>query len=1611
MYVKNKTKIFDRLIKKIVVVLNELPRQGFLWPYPITRLLIKLNILNRNKFKYSTPTQHYYIMPAIMVRKIIIKLSDKAVKPDIKKAKNKICNINKQLKKYYSELEKLCKIKKEINGHIELFRELSLLEQQKEKALLELDKRQSDIQQELINEFIEYFQKFVKTTVSNIEKINKLQTILKDLLFFSKNRNQQQYNFGAQSIAFRNLSEQINIPEEILLPIIKKRKIDSDIALYNKIIIALEKTKRYERAIKELKELRFYSRAQYLVKELNKKIISPVSYLTTRGLFIYNFIFNLVRHSVAALVSIGPILLVYGVGGILHLPIITFFWIPLTFVATYQVVNYPAQKIALLIGRLFVITPGHKMVNNLQNYLDSNYSEQNPLRLSYFIMKKSGNLSDILISEFYIEKTLKAIKPTLQRYGNKLEIIFIFGSDTQENNLINYEINIIKKISKRYGFINNLYFLYLNRSKNEWYDNTNNSELKIGGFAGKVGGIGAILQLLCTGKTRPCFFTDDGYEHSQNPNKPLFSHIWSSNFTRIFGNQSTSSNNDTEIINKILTGKEINKNNFKVPKFTILADDKNELFHGELEKALAILFHPSNRNIVIAQPFIQITPPHNALGARITSKWWEFIKKERDIDNMLNTRFISGIHRNEKAFYGKGIVKTKEYYHKIFASESLSPSKVRSHDWQESVFCENCQGLFGSSLFKVKTIKIFNDEILLRIDMANNVKFIKIKRTPDNSIIVYMLNKKNGRYNLERKINYIDEEASTEEVITHVTNFYNNTVSMGERDQLHMITHIMRDLRWLIGDIQALRTLLPYKNMLTSYHRWHLYWLSVRLLNDPALLLFLLLINLIWVLGPLIKIPIFRSAYILSLMIMLIGVIFISRFLDPFIYFLKQKWSEGKQINIFLIASFVVERVIHGIKETFLTFLANLQLSLSKTSLIFSVYLAEKKSKIPAWKTSTELAIMERQNKVCLKNFNSLKIFYNPIIGTVLLFIIILYVFLGLAPPALISIFGLLPWILSLLFGNYVINFLGKCQIYIPNRHTGKLVKNLFLYTTVFIALVSIFFIMTVRNIPSYHKSDFVKLIIPERKDRFMYSTKENKIIKEISNKIEKINFYSSPVLRINNQKILQDLKGKMVDQDKKMATVIFYAGYPKVKKKGKINFERYMNKITELGPKYPNLDLNKKGRAEWLAVFAVINNINVEEMEKKYFIPAKTIFKKLANSYTEVETDILLKQRDKITVSDIIIDAAIYNLQIVNYLNLSIKEVEKIIDIMKKIKVNNLNIIKNMKNTEEVRNWQRKVNSMAYELFYIEKLIFEKNGNNENIKSLHRYSSFDEFLYQFLTNMQSLYKEIKIWDIASQHNLEFYISFWMTFKGISVEAAKNIILEIDNVNLNYKKIFGFAPEVGSSIPLNEAINRYRIGKYGVFFSNLYKKNQKKELRWWTDYIVKNAYRKLFNINLHPGDTEDKIVLKDIYRWIQKEKLYFPNKYIFTALVNQMMQKGAIEQISFGRLIFQKPNQYQERIDRIKRYILTFDFIINSFKKEKYDTKDIEEVRKQTKNDLISLERVSKNLIKETTTKEKIFRNKEDDYNQLLLITDTIVTVGLAVLMVMVLILGKKRED
>ena len=425
----------------------------------------------------------------------------------------------------------------------------------------------------------------------------------------------------------------------------------------------------------------------------------------------------------------------------------------------------------------------------------------------------------------YIKRNISNLRNTLNYY-EKLGIIYQITSNTADEALVDKEVNIIKKIQSETDRIygpKRIYFIYLHRNS---------------GVAKKVGNILAAHMFKYRGMTSSAIY--------RNPEKFFTTIDEGPIFDRVFGNISdslcakSSQTFPEKYSNKQLGEMILQGENIPVEgniDFTFFVDNKNEIKPASLEKALAIMLHPENSNIVILQPQMSIEDPVSE-GQNVTSAFLRMTRIARDIHNVRYLNTLHSLYHNMSAYYGKGMIRIKNYDYMVI-NEVLNLKYVDSHDWQESVFNHAVLAISGDEKVSIENI---NENTLNMLIEKKEESFVYNLHFEKN---ICTITDENGS---RREL--LLQNGTREEQIQQVHNFAGNGVEVGERDLISTIGNYNRDVRWLRGDLQMFNTFLPYANSMPPYHKLHLENIFRRLTGELALFFWVLINFLFSILFP-----------------------------------------------------------------------------------------------------------------------------------------------------------------------------------------------------------------------------------------------------------------------------------------------------------------------------------------------------------------------------------------------------------------------------------------------------------------------------------------------------------------------------------------------------------------------------------------------------------------------------------------------------------------------------------------------------------------------------------------------------------------------------------------
>ncbi|GEM_PF-1274336 len=190
-------------------------------------------------------------------------------------------------------------------------------------------------------------------------------------------------------------------------------------------------------------------------------------------------------------------------------------------------------------------------------------------------------------------------------------------------------------------------------------------------FFKKVGIYQDLIMLLREGWTRPGHYTDAKWEAwtwgTRNPEKPIWSEILGD--LRTLGIQASRE--------EILAGRDITVSDSGKIEIALIADADNLWPAGQPRKIIAKMLHPSNCDITIFQPCIEVSNPNDTWFIRLNA--WS--RKMYGFDPIAKWRLY-----RFSPFYGKGGMRLAPYAEKVIKREVLHPEKAASHDFQESLY-------------------------------------------------------------------------------------------------------------------------------------------------------------------------------------------------------------------------------------------------------------------------------------------------------------------------------------------------------------------------------------------------------------------------------------------------------------------------------------------------------------------------------------------------------------------------------------------------------------------------------------------------------------------------------------------------------------------------------------------------------------------------------------------------------------------------------------------------------------------------------------------------------------------------------------------------------------
>ncbi len=194
-------------------------------------------------------------------------------------------------------------------------------------------------------------------------------------------------------------------------------------------------------------------------------------------------------------------------------------------------------------------------------------------------------------------------------------------------------------------------------------------------FFKKVGIYHDSLLLLYEGWARPRLYTDKRWEQWTKGTRCSDNRI----FDCILGD--TKALGIKNPVEDILDGKDVEIEQGKRIKISIISDADNVWPKGEVKKLVAKMLHSENKKFTMYQPSIEISNPKENLYIKIISAQKEMGR----FDPIAKWRIYKF-----SPFYGKGAMNLEKYLKDVVKSEKLHPGKAASHDFQESLWTNTC---------------------------------------------------------------------------------------------------------------------------------------------------------------------------------------------------------------------------------------------------------------------------------------------------------------------------------------------------------------------------------------------------------------------------------------------------------------------------------------------------------------------------------------------------------------------------------------------------------------------------------------------------------------------------------------------------------------------------------------------------------------------------------------------------------------------------------------------------------------------------------------------------------------------------------------------------------
>jgi len=620
-----------------------------------------------------------------------------------------------------------------------------------------------------------------------------------------------------------------------------------------------------------------------------------------------------------------PLIAIFGILSLVSVFIIGFSWVFFILATCFFV--------TCLLG-LRLATEGPKdspmlSITELKEFVDE-YAQKNgiPYTVAIEIPIYSGDEKDVEEKFNFLTETIENLTPTLNLLGENFRVVFVIPSNTNTggqpekgNRIAEYERQKVAEFKERYKD-RGISFIYLRRNS---------------GWFVKPGNVINCAQFLCEGITTQELYTDP-VEHGGNIQKkgqPIYDKV-EGDFLSLFSSPDKplkikrkdgsiyTPTSDDEVKKAILNGEQLIFDEIFTPELHWIMDDKNTLMPGTLEKSLRFMLHPDNAHVMIGTPYIDAVQPKDLEGKEpVSSVWMDIMEIDRKRHNESSVRTEFQIFGAE-VFYGKGIIRTRDWYRIVGKAEALPPNFSLSHDWQESVLTW-AEGMFGSKKFQIVKHEISETEMILEVHRGHKVELFKII-AQDKNIIMYEF--KDEIFVETRKFSGVLENQNLEQAIEKdIKPYLKDDVHITERDLLSYLSRFLRDGRWLAGDKHMIGQIGAYKDCLPPRHQLHLSKIRRRFTGDASFGLYIALMTIGGLAG---IINMINPLLGLALTLLSVGsLITIDRLLIP-IQFARQQLNEVRtsgERNLFKL-----------IKSYFIIFYKTLNMGIGAT--LYSTFVA-----------------------------------------------------------------------------------------------------------------------------------------------------------------------------------------------------------------------------------------------------------------------------------------------------------------------------------------------------------------------------------------------------------------------------------------------------------------------------------------------------------------------------------------------------------------------------------------------------------------------------------------------------------------------------------------------